>query len=100
MMSDRAFIFHIFIPWGKTLSLVPKSRSAVPVKVKNQGQFSNKRPLQGIRVSQTQLLQQFCLLNSTLLKKKKKCTILARFKLSANAFNFDKAKILASFFQF
>ena len=35
--SDSAFTFHIYIPWGKTLSLVPKSRSSVKVKVKYQG---------------------------------------------------------------
>ena len=34
MASHRALIFHIYIPWGKTLSLVPKSRSPVKVKVK------------------------------------------------------------------
>ena len=37
MVSDRAFIFCIYIPWDKTLSLVPKSRSSVKVKVKYQG---------------------------------------------------------------
>ena len=35
MVSDTAFLFHLFVPWGKTLSLVPKSRSSV--KVKYQG---------------------------------------------------------------
>ena len=34
MVSHGAFIFHIYIPWGKTLSLVSKSR--LPVKVKYQ----------------------------------------------------------------
>ena len=60
MVSDRAFIFHIHIPWDKALSLVPKSRSSVKVKVKYQGySFSKKWPLQGhwcftnIGVSQT-----------------------------------------------
>ena len=33
MVSDKAFIFLIYIPWGKTLSFVPKSRSSVKVKV-------------------------------------------------------------------
>ena len=33
MVSDRASIFHIYIPWGKTLSLVPKSRSNIKVTV-------------------------------------------------------------------
>ena len=36
MVSHGAFIFHIYIPWGKTLSLVPKSRLSVKVKVKYQ----------------------------------------------------------------
>ena len=43
MVSDRAFIFHIHIPWGKTLSLVPKSRSSVEVTVKYQGHRFRKR---------------------------------------------------------
>ena len=47
MLSGRAFIFHIYIPWDKTLSLVPKSWSSVKVKIKYQGQFSKKWPLQG-----------------------------------------------------
>ena len=33
MVGDRASIFHIFIPWGKTLSLVSKSRSNIKVTV-------------------------------------------------------------------
>ena len=36
MVSDRAFIFHIYIPWGKTLSLVSQghlSRSRSNIKV-------------------------------------------------------------------
>ena len=39
MVSDRAFIFHIhvYISWGKALSLVQKSRSSAKVKVKYQG---------------------------------------------------------------
>ena len=36
MISDIAFIFHIYIPWGKVLSLVPKLRSSVKFKVKYQ----------------------------------------------------------------
>ena len=35
MVSDKVFIFHIYISWGKTLSLVPKSMSSVKVKVKH-----------------------------------------------------------------
>ena len=45
MLSDRAFIFHIYIPWGKTLSLVPKSRSSVKVKVKYQGHSLKEKKL-------------------------------------------------------
>ena len=41
MVRDRAFIFHIHIPWGKTLSLVPKSMSSV--KVKYQGHSFRKK---------------------------------------------------------
>ena len=33
MVSDRVFVFHIYIPWGKTLSLAPKSRSSIKVTV-------------------------------------------------------------------
>ena len=37
MVSDRAFIFHMYIPWGKTLSFVSKSshlsRSKSNIKV-------------------------------------------------------------------
>ena len=36
MVSDRANIFHMFIPWGKTFSLKSRSRSSVEVKVKYQ----------------------------------------------------------------
>ena len=59
MVSDRAFKFHIYIPWGKTLSLVPKSRSSVKVKVKYQGHSFKKNGScggEGISVSQTQLV--------------------------------------------
>ena len=33
MVSDRAFIFHMRIPCGKTFSLVTRSRSSIKVKV-------------------------------------------------------------------
>ena len=33
MVSDRTFIFHIYIPWGKTLSLVTKSKTRSNIKV-------------------------------------------------------------------
>ena len=43
MVSDKAFIFHIlYNPWGKTLSLVPKSRSSVKAKIKYQGHNCRK----------------------------------------------------------
>ena len=41
MVTDRAFVFHIYIPWGKTLSNVPKSRSSV--KVTYQGHSFRKK---------------------------------------------------------
>ena len=44
MVSDITFIFHMCIPWGKTLSLVPKSRSSV--KVKYQGHSFQKMALE------------------------------------------------------
>ena len=43
MVSDRAFIFHTYISWGKSLSLLPKSRSSVKVKVKYQGHSFKKK---------------------------------------------------------
>ena len=55
MVSDRAFIFHIYISWGKALSFVPKSGSHV--KVKYQGhRFGKNGRCGGIRVSQTHLV--------------------------------------------
>ena len=35
MVSDRAFIFHIhvYVPWGKTLFILPKSMSRSNIKV-------------------------------------------------------------------
>ena len=65
MVSDRAFIFHIYIyciPWGKTL-LVPKSGSSV--KVKFQG-------------------------HSFLLKKKKKRAIAEAFMFHKHIFRVQK----------
>ena len=35
MVSDTAFIFHVCIPWNKTLSLVPTSESSVKEMVFN-----------------------------------------------------------------
>ena len=37
MSRDRASIFHMCIPCGKTLSLGPRSRSSVNVKVPHPG---------------------------------------------------------------
>ena len=45
MVNDRAFIFHVYIPWGKALSLVLKSRSSV--KVKYQGHSFRKNGCSG-----------------------------------------------------
>ena len=57
MVTDRAFIFPICIPWGKTIYFVPKSRSSAKVKVKYQGQFLEKKCRCGnISVSQIQLV--------------------------------------------
>ena len=63
MVSDRAFIFHIYISWGKTLPVVPKSRSSVKVKVKYQGHsFRKNGRCGGIIVSETQLVTKSCTL--------------------------------------
>ena len=43
MVGDRAFLFHIYVPWGKTISLAPKSRSPVKVKLKCQGHSFRKK---------------------------------------------------------
>ena len=60
MVSDRAFIFHIFIfhiPWGKRLSLELKSKSSIKVTV-----FRQKNDRCGdIRVTQTHLVFHFIL---------------------------------------
>ena len=59
MVSDRTLLFHIYIPWDKTLSFEPKSRSSVKVKVKYQGHSFRKKNhglRRGISVSQTQLV--------------------------------------------
>ena len=56
MVSDRAFIFHVYMyfPWGKTLSLEVKPRSSV--KVKYQGHsFRKNGCFWDIHVSQTHL---------------------------------------------
>ena len=58
MVSNRAFIFHIYIPWGKTLSLVPKPLSSV--KVRYQGHsFREKKngSCSCISVSQTEIVK-------------------------------------------
>ena len=62
-VSDRAFIFHIYIPWGKTLSLVPsqghlsRSRSNIKVTV-----LKKNGHCRGNSVSQTQLVPKCFLL--------------------------------------
>ena len=71
MVSDRAFIFHICIPWGKTLSLVPKSRSSVKVKYQCHSFRKKLAVAEGIRVSQTHLVS------------------------SANALSLDQSKIFS-----
>ena len=38
---------HIYIPWGKTFSSVPKSRSSVKVKIISRSQFKKNWPVQG-----------------------------------------------------
>ena len=43
MVSDKAFIFHIVIPFGNNFSLVPRSR--LSVKVTNQGLIFQKLAL-------------------------------------------------------
>ena len=37
MVSDTAFIFHMHIPFAKTISLVSSSRSSASVNVKYRG---------------------------------------------------------------
>ena len=60
MVSDRAFIFNIYIPLGITLSLVSKSKSSVKVKIKYQGHsFQKNSRCGGTCVSQTYLVS-FC----------------------------------------
>ena len=57
MVCDRAFIFHIYLPWDKTFSLpFPESKSSVKVKYQRYS-FQKKKSLYwGISVSQTQLV--------------------------------------------
>ena len=43
MVSDRAFILHIYIPWGKTLSLISKSRWCLKVKYQGHSFWKNGR---------------------------------------------------------
>ena len=42
MASDTPVIFHMHIPLGKTLSLVPKSRSSVKINFEYQGHSFRK----------------------------------------------------------
>ena len=56
MVSDRACVFHIHVPWRKALSLVPNLRSYVK-KIKYQGHsFRKNGRCEGIDVSQTCLV--------------------------------------------
>ena len=43
MVNDRAFIFYMYNPWDKTLSLVSKSRSHVKVTCQGQGELSKSQ---------------------------------------------------------
>ena len=51
MGSDRAFIFQMCIPWGKTISLVSRSMS--------RSHFSKNACYGGISISQTLLIVTF-----------------------------------------
>ena len=70
MVGDRAFLFHIYVPWGKTISLAPKSRSPVKVKLKYQGHSFRKKKKNGhcggICVSQTHLVHVILQLSANL----------------------------------
>ena len=69
MVIDTVFIFHIYIPWGKTLSLVPKSRSSVKVKYQCLIFLKNGR-CGGICVSQhTSCLLYFSITNKAISMK-------------------------------
>ena len=48
MESDSTYIFQMCIPCGKTLSLIPRSRSSV--KVKYQGHIFQKKAVTGALV--------------------------------------------------
>ena len=47
MVSDRAYIFHMSIPRGKTVSLVRRPKPPVDVKVKYQGHIFFKLAIAG-----------------------------------------------------
>ena len=47
MISDSAFIFHMYIPCSKTFSFVPRSRSPVKVSMKYQCHIFQKWLLRG-----------------------------------------------------
>ena len=53
MVNHRAFKNHMCIPFGKSLSLAPRSRSSVKIKY----HFSKNGLNGGLNVSQTQLVQ-------------------------------------------
>ena len=58
MVRDRDFIFHMYIPCGKTFSLVPRSISSVKVSVKYQGHLKKNKngPYGGIKFHKHSLL--------------------------------------------
>ena len=58
MVSDRAFIFHVYIPRCETLSFVQKLRASVKVRVEYQVNSIRKNDsCGGIHVSQTHVVQ-------------------------------------------
>ena len=48
MVSDKAFMFHMHVPCGKTFSFVPGSRSSSTVKDINQGHIFQKMAISHI----------------------------------------------------
>ena len=58
MVIDSAFVCYIYIPWGNTLSLIPKSRSSVKVKNKGHG-FLKKMAVLGAFVFHKHSLLEF-----------------------------------------
>ena len=61
MVSDRAFIFHLYIPLGKILPLVPKLRSSVKIKVNIKVTVFKKMDVAGVFVLHKDILLLFYL---------------------------------------